>query len=223
MAEENPPVEVTVAAQSVSIVEVQQQPVQRSLAVTGTVVAHDMLPILPKVSGLQIEQVLVDEGTMVTAGQVIAVLDSAVLKAQLQQAEAQLQSAKAVVRQRQAALAQAQANLKEAETNLERFQALAIEGAVSQQDFDSRDTTVKTAVESVRVAEADIIGAEAEVQNQQARVRQLETQLEQTVVTAPASGLVAERFARVGNVTSSSDALFSCDSRSPPRIGRTSA
>ena len=209
VATESAPVEAPLPAQSVTIVEVKQQPVQQRLAATGTVVAHDMLPILPKVSGLQIEQVLVDEGAMVTAGQVLAVLDSAVLKAELQQAKAQLQSANAVVQQRRAALAQAQANLTEAKTNLARFQALANEGAVSQQDFDSRDTTVKTALESVRVSEADIIGAEAEVQSQQARVQQLETQLQQTFVTAPASGLVAERFARVGNVTSSSDALFS--------------
>ncbi|MDJ0704041.1 MAG: efflux RND transporter periplasmic adaptor subunit [Leptolyngbyaceae cyanobacterium MO_188.B28] len=209
VATEEAPAAVTSPAQSVTIIEVQQQPVQRTLAATGTVVAHDMLPVLPKVSGLQIEQVLVDEGDVVTAGQVIAVLDSAVLKAQLQQAKAQLQSAEAVVQQRQAALAQAQANFAEAETNLARFQELANQGAVSQQVFDSRETTVKTELESVRVAKANIVGAEAEVQSQQARIQQLETELQQTSVKAPDSGLVAERFARVGNVTSSIDALFS--------------
>lgn len=209
VAEEDETIEVATPAQSVTVAEVQQEPIQRRLEATGTVVAYDLLPILPKASGLQIEQVLVDEGDIVTQGQILAVLDRAVLQAQFQQTQAQLGAAKAVVQQEQAALAQAQATLAEAKTELSRFQSLAEQGAISEQDLDTRITARTTALEEVRVAEAEITSAEAEVQNQMARVEQWATQLEQTVVRAPAAGLIAERFARIGNVTSNSDALFS--------------
>jgi RND family efflux transporter MFP subunit len=209
VAQEEAVEEIVIPKQRVTAIAVQSQPIQRRLEATGTVMAYDLLPILPKASGLQIEEVLVDEGDWVTTGQVLAVLDRAVLTAQLQQIQAQLTAAQAVVQQRQAALAQAQATLAEAETNLTRFQNLAAEGAISQQDLDTRSTTVATASESVRVAVANIASAEAEVQNQEARIQQMETQIAQTLVKAPANGLVAERFARVGDLTSNSDALFS--------------
>ncbi|MEB3232866.1 MAG: efflux RND transporter periplasmic adaptor subunit [Leptolyngbyaceae bacterium] len=204
-------VSVTTAAsvgQAVTVAVVEQRQIPRTLAATGTVVAADLLPILAKAPGLQIQRVWVDEGDRVLPGQTLATLDQSVLDAQIIGAEADLQAGKAQVTQRQAALAQAKARLAEAEANLERYRNLTDQGAVSQQEFDTRATTAATAVEEVRVAEANISSALADVRSQEARIQQLRTQLGQTVVTAPAGGVVAERFARVGDVTSGSEALF---------------
>jgi len=49
--------------------------VARTLNVTGTVAARDLIPVLPQTTDLQIEQLLVYEGDVVKKGQVIAVLD----------------------------------------------------------------------------------------------------------------------------------------------------
>ncbi|MEL6223362.1 MAG: efflux RND transporter periplasmic adaptor subunit [Cyanobacteria bacterium J06627_8] len=202
-------VETTAPAQTVTVSPVEVRQVSRTLEATGTVNAFDLLPILPKATGLQIQQVLVDEGDTVTAGQVMAVLDRSVLEAQLTEARADLQAVRARVEQQEAALAQAEARLREAQANLERFESLSSAGAVSSQEFDTRSTAEATAREDVRVAEANVRSAQADVRSQDARIQQLQTQLEQTLVKAPADGLVAERVARVGNVTSSSAMLFS--------------
>ena len=199
----------TGAGPAVTVATVESTQISRTLDATGTVVASDLLPILAKAPGLQIQQVLVDEGDRVTTGQPLVILDQSVIRTQITGAEANLEAAKARVIQREAALAQAKARLAEAQANLDRYQNLADQGAVSQQELDTRATTATTAQEEIRVAEANIRSAQADVLREDAQIQQLKTQLGQSVVTAPANGIVAERFARVGDVTSSSQALFS--------------
>jgi HlyD family secretion protein len=194
--------------QSVTVSSAQITSVTQTISVTGSVAAFDMLPILPQATGLQIQQVLVEEGQTVKAGQVLAMLDNSVLKAQLNQAQADVVSTQAVVQQKQATLAQQQATLAEAQSNLNRYQDLAQAGAVSQKDMDSYVTVASTAREAVNVAQANINSAKADVQSKIAQVQKLETQINQTVVRAPTTGVIAEKIARVGNVTGS-EKLFS--------------
>ncbi|NEQ95738.1 MAG: efflux RND transporter periplasmic adaptor subunit [Cyanothece sp. SIO2G6] len=200
--------EVTTQAQSVTDWVVTRQPIQQRLEATGSVIAADLLPVLPKVTGLQIKDVLVEEGDLVTADQVLVTLDQDILTAQIQRQEAEVSAAQAAVRQQQAALNQVKAELTDAETNFQRFQTLESNGAISTQELDTRLTTLQTAQESVLLAEANIQSAEANVRSQQAQLNQLKIQLEQTLVRSPASGLIAERFARIGDVTRISEPLF---------------
>jgi RND family efflux transporter MFP subunit len=378
-------------ALTVTLAQVEMAEVERTLDATGTVVAYDLLPLLAQASGLQIQQVLVEEGDRVSRGEILAILDDAVLRSQIDRAESDIESAKAEVAQRQAGasraqasleqakaallqakadrdrvassiaqanagrdeaiaglkqtqasrddalaalkqaqvgrddalaavkqaqasrndalalVAQAEAQLAEAKANqaqatreLERYESLLAEGAISAQEVDTRRTAAITAREGVRVAEANINSAKAKVEiadanvssaeakveiaeanissarakveiaesnissararvesaaanitssaaelraaearvdsarasvssaeadlesarsninsaranvrNREASLTQEQTKLEQTILRAPASGLIAERFARVGDVTSNSKQLFS--------------
>jgi RND family efflux transporter MFP subunit len=200
--------QATSASQSVTVAPATFTSITQTVEVTGTVAALDLLPISAKVSGLQIQQVLIDEGQTVEAGQVLAVLDRSVLQAQLTQAEADVASTRAVVQQRQAGLAQQQATLTQAAANLRRYQELAQQGAISAKDLDAYVTTFRTAQEAANVAEANITSAEADVQSKLALVQKLQTQIEQTLVRAPSRGMIAEKIARVGGVTGN-DKLFS--------------
>lgn len=194
---------------SVTVAPAQLTPVARTLSVTGTVNARDLIPVLPQATGLQIKQILVDEGDVVKQGQTLAVLDNSVLQTQIDQAKAEVESNRAVVQQRQAALAQARATLAEASSNLERYRSLAQQGAISRQELETRSTTATTAREAISVAEANIASAEADVRSSIARVQQQQTQLNQTIVRAPASGVIAEQTAQVGDVANSTQKIFS--------------
>ena len=207
-AEPTPVQSAAASSQSVTVAPAALTRVTQTVDVTGSIAALDMLPISAQVTGLQIQQILVEEGQTVEAGQALAVLDSSVLKSQLNQAQADAASTQAVVQQKQAALAQEQATLAQANTDLRRYQDLAEAGAVSQKDLDSYATASKTAQESVNVARANISSAEADVASKTAHIQQLQTQIEQTFVRSPSSGMIAEKVARVGNVTGS-DKLFS--------------
>ncbi|GAA6615639.1 efflux RND transporter periplasmic adaptor subunit [Scytonema sp. NUACC26] len=150
-------------------------------------------------------------------------------RASVSSSEAVVASNQAIVQQKLADLAQAKAKLREAELNFNRNQQLSNEGAISRQQFDTATTNLATATETVRLAEANIRSAQANVKSAQAniggalanvniaqanvnsaqanvrssaaKVGQLKTQLRQTVVRAPVSGVVAEKLARVGDVT----------------------
>ncbi len=232
-------------AMTVTIATVETARVVRTLKTTGTVAARDLIPVLPQTNGLQIKSIPenVKEGAFVKQGQVLAVLDGAILQSQISQAkadveskqadveskqadlaskQADLSSNKAIVQQKQADLAQAKARLEEAGKNYQRYQQLADSGTISKQELDTRSYNVKTAIqvvnlaqENVRSAQANIGSAQANIGNAQAiinkakadvrssaaKVQQLQTQLEQTVVRAPVSGAIAEKLARVGDVT----------------------
>ncbi|XZN98821.1 MAG: efflux RND transporter periplasmic adaptor subunit [Microcoleus sp.] len=75
--------------------------------------------------------------------------------------------------------------------------------------LSSARAKVNTAGSSVSSARANVGNNAATVRSNDARVKQLQTQLEQTVVRAPDSGTVAERIGRVGDVSSGSQKLFS--------------
>lgn len=68
---------------------------------------------------------------------------------------------------------------------------------------------VNTVATTIGSARANVGNNAASVRSNDARVKQLQTQLEQTVVRAPDSGTIAERIGRVGDVSSGSQKLFS--------------
>jgi HlyD family secretion protein len=193
-----------VSAQTVSVAPVQIGQVAERLTVTGTIEPADLLAVTPQISGLQIRQVLVDEGDRVAAGQPLVILDDTELRTEIQRAQAQLEVAQAQLQQQQANLAQAKAQLVEAETNRQRYQSLADQGAVSGEELDNRATQAITAREAVGVAEANVASAEANIRSERSEIDRLQTQLTRTTVIAPLSGIVAERPASVGNVSSTS-------------------
>lgn len=155
--------------------------------------------------------------------------DLASQQAAKESSKANVTSNQATVEQRQADLAQAQAKLREATRNYQRNKQLADRGAISKQLFETAETNFETAKEAVRIAQANIRSAianvssakanvssaeagvrsaiakvnsaKAGVKSATARVQQLKTQLGQTVIRAPVSGIVAEKLARVGDIT----------------------
>ena len=205
---DQPPATTTTAATSVTVQKVQVATVQQSLKATGTVQAFDLLQVSPQVSGLQIRQVRVREGDQLAAGQVLAVLDDSVLRTQLSQAQANYAQAEAQVLQEKAEQAQAEANAAEARENFERYQSLHDQGGISLEELTSRRTQSITAREAVGVAKAAVQSAQATVNSRAAEISRLETQLQQTVVTAPANGQIAERQATVGDTSSTGTPLF---------------
>lgn len=197
-----------VASASVTTVQAQRSPIRETISASGTVEAFDLLSISPRASGLQIESVTVREGDRVVAGQVLATLDDAVLRAQIQQAEAQVASAQAQVTQARAGVAQAEAEAAEAQDQYARYVSLFNQGAISEEALESRRTELTTKQQSISSSTATVDSAEATVRSAQAEVDRLLAQLSQTEVIAPASGVIAEKSATVGDTASAGTPLF---------------
>ncbi|MEO1402072.1 MAG: efflux RND transporter periplasmic adaptor subunit [Cyanobacteria bacterium J06635_1] len=196
-------------AKNVTVQPPQTAVINQTLTATGTVVASDLLQVTSQLDGLQIQDVRVEEGDTVTKGQVLVVLDDAILQAEMFQAEANLAHARAQVRQEEAGLAQIKVALAEAEDSLRRYQELFDQGAISQEQLTSRRTELMTTRELAQAAIANIESAAANVASKEVDIVRLQRQLAQTQVRAAADGIVTHRQATVGEVATLGTPLLS--------------
>src|SRR5437764_7291376 len=166
---------------TVTVVVPGRTQVARIVTASGPLAAKRDQPIGIAGQGGRVIRVLVDAGSWVRGGQVLAVVDRSVQAEQAAQLAAQIEAAKA-----NAALAQ---------SNYERAIALQGRGFVSKAEIDSKRATRDAAYAQVRVAQAQL-GA------QRAQIGQLN-------VIAPTSGLILARNVEVGQIVGpGSGALF---------------
>jgi HlyD family secretion protein len=154
------------------------------LELIGTVDANEVL-VSSKIPG-RIQTLTVDEGQAVTAGQLIAVIESDDLQAARKAAEATAASqkfklgetveserqtrgetgnaavnAEAMVQAAKATLAQAQANYDHQQADTSRTVALAQQGIMSEQAKDDAATSLQAAKAAVDSAKENVLAAEA--------------------------------------------------------------
>ncbi len=192
---------------TVTVQPVVSKSFPKTLSVSGSLAAWDELPLAAEASGLRIDNIYVDEGDRVRKGQVLATLNNQLLKAQMQQSKARVSKAMSGIRQQQAAIREAEALKIEADRNFKRYDNLVREGAISQQEAQSRQTSAATsqarvdsARQSLAVAQSDLAAAKADLQEFRAR-------MSQTRIVAPVDGFISKRQAKLGS-TSGSTALF---------------
>jgi HlyD family secretion protein len=166
---------------TVTVIVPGRSNVGRQIVASGPLGAKRDQPVGVAGQGGRVVRVLVDAGTWVHGGQVLAVVDRSVQAQQAAQLAAQVEAAKA-----NAALAQ---------SNYERAVALQGRGFVSKAEIDSKKSTRDAMYAQVRVAQAQL-GA------QRAQIGQLN-------IVAPTSGLILSRSVEVGQIVSpGSGALF---------------
>jgi len=157
---------------TVTVVVPGRSEIGRVVTASGPLAARRDQPVGIAGSGGRVIRVLVDAGSWVSAGQVMAVVDRSVQAEQAAQLAPQVEAARA-----NAALAQ---------SNYDRAIALQGRGFVSKAEIDSKKATRDAALAQVRVAQAQLGATRA--------------QIGQLNVIAPTSGLVLSRNVEVGQI-----------------------
>jgi RND family efflux transporter MFP subunit len=158
---------------------------------TGVVTTDEVI-VSPEIEG-RIEQLLVDEGDVVTHGQLLARIQPALWNADAAfYASSEQQSTYN--------LAQAQADLENARLNYERIQGLYSNDVESAQTYDAARTTYDSARARVDAAKKQITAAAA--QSEKAKVY-----LDYTKIFAPTNGVVDTRAALQGEVVNAGQAI----------------
>ena len=166
---------------SVSVVVPGRSQVGRVVTASGPLGARRDQPVGIAGSGGRVIRVLVDAGSWVRAGQVLAVIDRSVQAEQAAQQAAQIEAAKA-----NAALAQ---------SDYDRAIALQGRGFISKAEIDAKKAARDAAFAQVRVTQAQLGATRA--------------QIGQLNVTAPTAGLVLARNVELGQIVGpGSGALF---------------
>jgi RND family efflux transporter MFP subunit len=202
LAHRNPKTEraATVAPPSVTVSRVTPADFVETVLVTGSLVPREEVLVAPEVEGLRILELRVDQGDEVKKGDVLAVLETTILDAQLAQNSANVDRAAAAMAQAKSQIIEVQARLTEAEAQLERAKPLSEQGYLSGSTLDAR-TAAKRSLEALLVsAQNGLRAAEADKVQQEAARRELEWRRSRTDVRAPVDGIVSRRTANVGAI-----------------------
>lgn len=142
----------------------------------------------------------VDEGDLVQAGQVIALLDTRELAAQLRSAEAAILQAQQQRDQVLAEIRQRQSELALADKELQRSLVLLGKNFVSEQKVDQQRSLRRTAEAAVAAAESRRGSAEAAIRVTEAEAERIRDLLQDGTLTAPKAGRILFRLAEAGEV-----------------------
>ena len=157
------------------------------LNASGYVTARRRATVASKITGKLVE-VNVEEGMAVREGQVLARLDDATLKATLALSEAQTEAARRGVRENEV-------RLNEAKLMLARLTRLIKDGLVTQAELEAAEAQVDT-------FDARILAAREQVRVAEQQVVLAKTNLDDTVIRAPFSGVAISKDAQPGETVS---------------------
>lgn len=170
-------------------------------------VEADEIDIDTKFAG-RIAELLVGEGDMVTAGQVVARMDVRELEASLRRSEAQLMQAQKAVDEARAALEQQRSQAALARQQLERTTFLVERGNATRELLDQRQQQVDAAVAGVDVAAARIAQAEHALNAAAQSVEVTKVNIADNMLAAPRDGRIQYRIANVGEVLGAGGRVF---------------
>ncbi len=187
-------------APSVTVSTVARSIMVDSVIVTGTLVAREDIMVASQIDGYAIQEIMVEEGDRVKAGQILARLSRETIDASLAQNKAQIARSEAGIASARSTITEAEAARTQAQASFQRTQTLRSEGIASAETFDlrqasARQTTARLsgAQEQLRLAEAD--KALAEAQRSELMIR-----LGRTEIKAPSDGIISRRTARIGAI-----------------------
>jgi RND family efflux transporter MFP subunit len=213
------PVDVTTAAAIT-------RGLQRSVEVVGSLAADEEVVIAAQAAG-ELSQLNVDFGSYVTQGQVIAVIDQRDAKLKVEQAEAALKQTMARLGMKEgerfdpnqnAEVRQAKAQLDWSQMDLERAAKLVENGDVSRSIYDQA-VTQNNLAKARHQAAIDAVNQQlAIVEQQRAALSLAKKAITDTVVRAPISGAVKEKFANRGSYLAVGGRILSLVKINPLRL-----
>jgi RND family efflux transporter MFP subunit len=157
------------------------------LDASGYVVARRQATVSAKITG-RLDQLFIEEGQHVKAGQVLAKLDDT-------NAIAALQQSKAAVLQAEAAVAQAKAAAEDVTPTYERNRKQAEAGLISDEALEASKAAYDAQQTALSVAQSNLAVARASMQIAQRN-------LNDTIVYAPYTGVITTKNAQPGEIIS---------------------
>jgi len=178
----------------------------RTVSATGSVTPRNSskgIPVGAQVNGKLIK-LFVDYNSVVTNGQVVALIDPLVYEANYKSAEAQLHVNEANVQVRIAAVKSAKAELALAEKTYDRKRALVDRNTAPVADQDSAREAFERASASLESATASLKSAMASVEQSRAAAEKAKTDLGYCTIVSPVDGVVIDRKVEEGETVVSS-------------------
>ena len=179
---------ILVPAISIDVTTISQFYPSQSMSLlnaSGYIVAQRKAAVASKVTG-RLVALMVEEGSKIKQGDVIARMENIDVSAVRDQAAANLNTVRAT-------LEQTRADRDNAQKEYERYKQLVAKDYVSRSDYEVVETRYRRAVEGVKASEAVVHAGEAALQN-------AEASLDYTLIRAPFDAVVLTKNADIGDI-----------------------
>ncbi len=197
-----------------NLATVERGDLARSVVAIGRIEPISKVEIKSKANGI-IEDLKVDVGDLVRAGEVLVELDKENLAARLRETRAALMGAEANFQAAEAELEKSEIEAEDVEVafarrNTDRAELLLAEGLIGQQAFDDSRSALEQAQNRQRAARtqlnvtrARVEQARANIAQSQASVERAEEELDNASIRSPIDGMVLSRDVEIGSPVSS--------------------
>ena len=149
---------------------------------------------------LRIKEILVNEGDLVMPGQVLVLLDTVTLDAELAEARAAVAAAQEKIAATEAAIVRRNSEIRLAQIEVERARNLVRQRAGSQRDLDVRTMQVESTRAALAEEQAKLQTAKQDVEVEQAKVATIQTRIDDATLYSTVTGRVLYRLAEPGEV-----------------------
>jgi RND family efflux transporter MFP subunit len=185
----------------VAVAKLTRKPMSRQLTISAELVPFQEIEVFAKESGY-VSELLVDYGSRVHKGQLMAVLEIPEMQATLQEDQASMKSAS-----EQIANAQHQLNRMQAQHNVLHMQYQRLdnvsktqEGLVAQQEIDDAQGKDLATEAQVEGAQSNLQMAQSELAVSQSKLAHDQALYDYARITAPFDGVVTQRYANLGTL-----------------------
>jgi RND family efflux transporter MFP subunit len=188
-------------AVTVGVTKVVKKSLGRQLTVSSELVPFQEIEVYAKESGY-VKKLLVDYGTHVKAGQVMAILEIPELEAQLQEDQAEIKNATNQVTRAQHELARYQAQYKALHLEYTRLNGVfeSQPGIVAQQEVDDAQGKDLAAQSQVDAGQSALEAAQSQQAVARAKLVHDQSLFDYSKITAPFPGVVTDRYANLGTL-----------------------
>jgi RND family efflux transporter MFP subunit len=182
---------------SVGITKVSRKTLERQLTVSSELVPFQEIDVYAKESGY-VRDLLVDYGTRVKKGQVIAVLEIPELEVQLQQDDAAIRNASDQVTRAEHELGRVEAQHKVVHLQFDRLNGVAKSKPGLSRNRKSTKGKDLAAEAQVDATKASLQSAQSQLQGAEAKKEHDQVLFNYSKITAPFAGVITQRFANLG-------------------------
>lgn len=186
---------------TVGVTKVVNKSLGRQITLSSELVPFQEIDVYAKESGY-IKKLLVDYGTHVKVGQVMAVLEIPELEAQLQEDQAEIKNATNQVSRAQHELYRYQAQYKALHLQYTRLNGVfeSQPGIVAQQEVDDAQGKDMAASSQVDAGQAALEASQSQLSVARAKLSRDQSLFDYAKITAPFAGVVTERYANLGTL-----------------------
>ena len=191
----------TAALPIVGITKVTRQTLRRQITLSSELVPFQEIAVYAKESGY-VQKLLVDYGSRVKQGQLMAVLEIPELQAQLAEDQAAIKNASDEVTRAAHMLKRYQATYKVLNLEYNRLHGVfdGQPGLVAQQEVDDAQGKSLAAASQVDASESALAAAESKLLESQSKLVHDQALYQYSQITAPFAGVVTERYANLGTL-----------------------